>query len=262
MDWLNLHSPTVLRSPEYIGEDPTNRSTWLSLATYCALQENGGIIRACAAWKDRRWQQLAAVTREETRRPSELWAWVGEDIHVVHYPAEKEAEVRRKREIAKTNGRKSGGRPCNPAKTNVGSQQKPTSVISPKTEGEGEGERKGNTPLAPHGGDEPFDIVSIVALYPRHERQAEALEIVRRHIDRGADPASIAAGTRAIAAVISRLPGGHLNKFVPSALTFFRDRRWEDDPATWLRSTTAANGAPPTKLDLGGRRPADTILIP
>jgi hypothetical protein len=275
MDWLNLHIPTVLRSPEYIGSDPIDRSTWLQLLTYCATLENGGIIRGAAAWKDRKWQQLCAVTREETRRPSDLWTWEGDDIHVKFYPIDKETEIRRKRLIAQENGNRSGGRPRKPnpnqPETNVGYSQKPTSVISPKAEGEGERKEKGNSPPNPLTGEqernersfESSSIPDIVALYPRKERTAEACEALHRHLKAGIDPEAVTAGTRAIAAVIPRLAGGHLNKFVPSALVFFRDRRWEDDPATWLRNAPAhANGAPSTgTLDLGGRREAQVIKL-
>jgi hypothetical protein len=52
-----------------------------------------------------------------------------------------------------------------------------------------------------------------------------------------------------------RWPGGHLNKFVPSAETFFRMRRWEDDPATWLRgAATNGTGEPREPYKPGGRK--------
>lgn len=105
-------------------------------------------------------------------------------------------------------------------------------------------------------------IPDVVALYPRREKIAEAIEALAVHVRKGADLDAVDAGTRAIAAVIARLPGQHLNAFVPSADKFFRNRRWEDDPQTWLRNAGKfANGAPPRTLDLGGRRPAATITI-
>lgn len=273
MDWLNLHIPTVLRSPEFIGAEPVDRSTHIMLLAYCASQENGGVIAGAAAWKDRKWQQLAAVTRDETRRECDLWHWQENDLHVRFYPADKEQEVRAKREIAKTNGRKSGGRPRiqagnqhpnqpgNPAQTNVGYFQKPTSVISAKAEGEGEGEgkEKANTPRANSGG---VSVPDIVALYPRREDLAAACEAVEKHIKAGENPDAIRAGTAAIASVIQRLPGAHLNRFVVSAARFFRDKRWQDDPDTWLRAGAGKNGHVRTgELDLGGRRPAETIKL-
>jgi hypothetical protein len=109
---------------------------------------------------------------------------------------------------------------------------------------------------------EEFSPAAIVGIYPRRERTAEAADEVSRQIKAGADPADIMAGTRAAAAEIMSQPGGHLNAYVPSALSFFRDRRWADDPAAMFRNQAArANGAPHTKLDLGGRRPASETII-
>lgn len=106
------------------------------------------------------------------------------------------------------------------------------------------------------------DLPGVVAIYPKRERQAEALDALLAHVRKGADIDAVASGTRAIAAVIARLPGGHLNAYVPSAAVFFRNRRWEDDPQTWLRNAgKQANGAPQGALDLGGRRPASTTII-
>jgi hypothetical protein len=68
----------------------------------------------------------------------------------------------------------------------------------------------------------------------------------------------IADGTRAIAAVIAKLPSGHLNAYVPSAARFFANRRWEDDPRTWMRAAMKGdrhgNGGMPAPPSLGGRK--------
>jgi hypothetical protein len=104
-------------------------------------------------------------------------------------------------------------------------------------------------------------LPDVVSLYPKRERQSEAVEALAAHVRKGTDLDAVAAGTRAIAAIIQRMPGGHLNAYVPSAATFFRNRRWEDDPKTWLRNAGRTNGAPVEELNLGGRRPARTIEI-
>ena len=104
MNWLNIEI-RLMRSPEYIGSEPVERATWLNLLAYCAEQENGGRITGCAAWKDRQWQQTCGVTAEEVRIDSELWQWDGEDIVVWHYPGDKEAEVRAKREAGAKGGK-------------------------------------------------------------------------------------------------------------------------------------------------------------
>ena len=174
MEWLNLHS-SVLDSPEVVGAEPTDRGTWLMLERYCIGQENCGVISGCLNWKDRKWQQLAKVTLAEVKRESDLWTWCGNDLHVWGYPADKELQVRNKREIAKTNGR-TGGRPKNnPDETKLGFQNKPSLVISGKAEGEGkdkgrirEGEGASSTaqssddPPNPQMAEEPASLPEVV----------------------------------------------------------------------------------------------------
>jgi len=107
MIYLNLKTST-LRAPEYIGSEPTARATWLNLLCYSCEQENGGTITGCAAWKDRQWQQTAGVTLAEVREESSLWQWVGDDLVVAFYPADKQAEVQSKREAGRRGGKSSG----------------------------------------------------------------------------------------------------------------------------------------------------------
>jgi hypothetical protein len=105
-------------------------------------------------------------------------------------------------------------------------------------------------------------LPDVVSLYPKREKMAEAVEALAAHVRKGADLDAVVAGTRAIAAIIQRMPGGHLNSYVPSAATFFRNRRWEDDPKTWLRNAgTKSNGAPVEELFRGGGRQATTIEL-
>ena len=142
MNWLNISTQT-LDSENFIGSEPVERGTWLCLLRYCIGQENGGTITGCLDWPDRKWQQLVRITKEEVARTCDLWEWEGNSLIVWGYPKDKEAEVREKRERAKTNGAK-GGRPI---KTDVGNQKEPTLVISAKAERKGirkEGEEEGN----------------------------------------------------------------------------------------------------------------------
>jgi len=155
MDWLNLHIST-LDSEEFLGCEPVDQATWLKLSRYCIGQENGGIIKTSPDWGDRRWQQVFRVTLKEARRACSLWHWDGCDLVVHFYPDDKEAEVKAKRELARTNGQR-GGRP---KRTNVGSEnetnKEPTLVNSPKAEGNGM-ERKGKevSAAAPPHAQEP-----------------------------------------------------------------------------------------------------------
>ena len=149
MNWININILT-LDSPEFVGSDPVDRATWLCLLRYCCGRENGGVIEDCGDWSDRKWQQLVRVTKGEVERSCALWTYDGERVTVWAYPDAKEAEVKVRRDLAITNGRK-GGRPKNPpitdvgnpAKTNNETQRKPTTVILAKAEREGEREREG-----------------------------------------------------------------------------------------------------------------------
>lgn len=137
MDWINLHTST-LDSAEFVGADPTCRATWLCLLRYCCGQENGGRVVDCASWSDRRWQQLARVTKREVTTASDLWTWDGDDLVVWAYPVDKEEEIQTRREIARENGRK-GGRPIVAKRRKPTSEPtpEPTSVNSAKAEGNG-----------------------------------------------------------------------------------------------------------------------------
>lgn len=129
-------------------------------------------------------------------------------------------------------------------------------------------ERRGNSPsenspLPPKGeklfSGEGIDLVLIVEAYPRRQDIAAALDHLRASVRKGANPDVVLAGTRAIAAVISQLPSGAMNAYVPSASTFFRNERWRDDPQTWLRAGATKNGGARKPLDLGGRKVGEVI---
>jgi hypothetical protein len=131
MEWLNLHTST-LDAPEFVGAEPHERSAWLCLLRFCIGQENGGVIKGCRDWNDRRWQQLCRVTKREVARTSALWGWDNDDLVVWAYPLDKEEEVKRNRTNGLKGGRPPGSHQKNPEKT--------TRLISAETEGEGEGE--------------------------------------------------------------------------------------------------------------------------
>jgi len=107
MKYLNIET-AVLRSPDYVGAEPTERATWLSLLGYCADQENGGVIKSCRAWADRQWQQTCGVTRQEVNLTSFLYQWNGDDMVVKYYPVTAEVALKAKREGGSKGGRASG----------------------------------------------------------------------------------------------------------------------------------------------------------
>lgn len=142
LTWLNIRL-SALRSPEYIGSDPVARATWFNLVAYCAEQENGGRIVGAKKWKDRQWQQTCGVTLAEVDAAPHLLKWDGDDIAVWNYPAEKEAEVRIKREAGHVGGSRSGKVRAKHAAKQKGSTASSSASSSASTEGEGEGEGEG-----------------------------------------------------------------------------------------------------------------------
>ena len=107
MRWLNIEIAN-LRSPAFVGAEPVERATWLSLLAYCADQENGGRIAECRSWKDRQWQQTCGITQAEAEAESGLWKWHGDQLVVEFYPFAKQAEVQAKRSSGSMGGKASG----------------------------------------------------------------------------------------------------------------------------------------------------------
>ena len=133
MEFINI--PTALfSSPEYIGAEPIQRATWISLLAWCCEQENGGIIEGCRSWGMRRWMQTCGVTDQEISVENELYHFDGDNLIVFGYPHEIQETLKTKRKTARENG-KLGGRPKKThVETDIGTdvetEEKPTSVIS------------------------------------------------------------------------------------------------------------------------------------
>jgi hypothetical protein len=150
MEWLNLHTST-LDAPEFVGAEPHERSAWLCLLRFCIGQENGGVIKGCRDWNDRRWQQMCRVTQEEVSADSDLWKWKGNNLVVWAYPLTKENEIRSKREAGKATAAKRWAKADSSAHSSATSSPDSTPTPQPYAEGEGnrkgkeeEGNRKGN----------------------------------------------------------------------------------------------------------------------
>ena len=99
MEWTKFEHAWT-RSDEFRGADPVERATWLCLLIHCADQENGGTIRDCADWGDRRWMQTVGVTKDEVMGSCGLWKWDGRDLLVTFYDPSREDVVRSRREAA------------------------------------------------------------------------------------------------------------------------------------------------------------------
>jgi hypothetical protein len=100
-----------LGAPEFIGAEPVDRATWICLIRYCAEQENGGVIRDCADWKDRQWQQAAGVFLAEVERTCALWIREGKSIRVWAYPIEQQEKYEAARKSGKKGAKKRWGKP-------------------------------------------------------------------------------------------------------------------------------------------------------
>jgi hypothetical protein len=151
MNWINIHTD-VLRSESYLGAEPVERATWLNLIGWCCSQENGGSIKGAATWRDRKWQQLCGVTKEEVSTKGDLWEWSGDDLVVKFYPLEQEEKVSKNRESGKK-----GGRPVkkSAAKKPHGlHDQKPHGLHGHKPHGSEEEKPHGLEEEKPHGLEE------------------------------------------------------------------------------------------------------------
>lgn len=148
MEYINIPL-YVIRSNEYIGADPTQRATWLSLVAWSCDQENMGRIAGARSWGDRRWMQSCGVMASEVAESCGLFRWDGDDLVISFYPADAQREIERKREIARANGRKGGRKPSSEPipETNVGSNvgNQPRIANEAPLESEKKGkEKKGN----------------------------------------------------------------------------------------------------------------------
>ncbi len=143
-DYLNIPL-AALESDAFLGAEPVDRATWLCLLRYCFRQLNSGRIEGVAQWKNRKLEQVLAVTFDELHRgykpaveavenpaldcgkaaeklrnvkpaaggcgkfctyAEALWTFIGDDVIVKDYPFNIERKILANRE----NGRK-GGRP-------------------------------------------------------------------------------------------------------------------------------------------------------
>ncbi len=138
MNWINIKT-SDLRAPQFIGSDPTARGTWVAVLGYCYEQENGGLIAGCKTWKDRQWQQVCGVTREEIDGARSLMSWQDDDLRVWGYPSDLEDEIKRKREAGRKGGQartqakieasKANGAKHNPSITQAEPKQEPNVIV-------------------------------------------------------------------------------------------------------------------------------------
>lgn len=97
MNWLNFPTSAIQRA-EMASAEPVEIGVWFRLSCYCALQENGGVIKNARKWVDRQWLVTAGVTLADVDMPTGLWSWNSHgSLTVALYPVAKEREVAAKR---------------------------------------------------------------------------------------------------------------------------------------------------------------------
>lgn len=200
MEYINIPL-YVIRSNEYIGADPTQRATWLSLIAWSCDQENMGRIAGARSWGDRRWMQSCGVMASEVAESCGLFRWDRDDLVISFYPADAQREIERKREIARANGRKGGRKPTPEPipETNVGSDvgNQPWIANETSLESEKKGkEKKGNiggettTVDSTPGEKAPAAPVLPAQSFPNRERlnDVRGMRCADNHADLGASP--------------------------------------------------------------------------
>jgi hypothetical protein len=198
MNWINIQTAT-LRSPQFIGSDPTARGTWLAVLGYCYEQENGGKILGCIGWKDRQWQQICGVTRNEIDGSASLMQWQGEDLCVWSYPIEVEDALKAKRIAGSKGGKartqakieaaKANGAKHNPSTTQAQPKQLPKEIE--KKGKEKEKETEAPVPVASSAGQTELpDFPQTLPMTPKPKSGRDAIKDALAGCG-GADPSQV-----------------------------------------------------------------------
>jgi hypothetical protein len=285
VNYLNLPIE-VLFSPEVLGANPTERSTWLMLLAYCVSQENSGIILGAGDWKDRKTQQILRLTNRELRATTPLWTWKSADLHVTFYPIDKQAIVQRKRHIAHHNGTKH--QPTTPPTPEPISEPISAPTLAPITppitqptpepkplkgrEGKGkEMEGKGKEAEQPpppllaieHEIDPSIQARHLCSIHPKRALTqpalTSALTALRRH-----SYTTLLAGVRAYAHQVATWTEAEKLNFITNPEKFWNEDTWNQPPDNWKSRKALphphAKHQPMTDeqalLLLGGRAPA------
>lgn len=77
------------------------------------------------------------------------------------------------------------------------------------------------------GGNLP-DAEKILQAYPRRDAPMHCMGAIQQALDTGEDPKLMLADVEECAKHVKRAPGGADNHWIPSAKTFFLERRWKD----------------------------------
>src|SRR5262245_39677242 len=101
LDWYPVPTAATM-GPDWWALPAAARGNWLSLMTYCAQNETGGVIAGAKRWEARRWLQAAGMDRDELAAVLEagLALWHGDDLVVKFYDPAAEEKARKRSESA------------------------------------------------------------------------------------------------------------------------------------------------------------------
>ena len=242
MNYLNIHTD-VLKSEEFIGAEPVQRATWLSLMAWCATQENGGKIKQCADWGDRKWLSICGVTSAEVKTACGLFSWEADCLALKFYPIEAEKAVKAKRQAGKMGGRPKGSKSKpKPAPTQEGNhmvnhevKQSETMTETKRKEKEGkEMERNGTEGNFPcPQADEKALLLEIWNLAPSKSRTRSSKKKVFdawRRVPKSSRPTplDLITAIKAWASCEDWTKDG--GQFAPGLHLWIKDQKWEDLP--------------------------------
>ena len=233
MHWINIHTET-LRGVEFLGAEPIERATWLSLLGWCCAQENGGTIESCKEWTSRKWQQICGITLEEVSIRSDLYEFDGFDLIVHFYPLEQQQSIEAKR----VNGKK-GGRPR---------KSQPIESEGEKPRGYGllnhVGNHVGNLDITLKERKEKESKVkegnnqceSIYLLYPKKVGKGAAIKSIEKALKKISYE-----DLQSIVETYAKKSSWQDKQYIPAPAVWFNQERWEDDQAEWERPKPKSN---------------------
>ncbi|MCF7732103.1 MAG: hypothetical protein K9N23_10460 [Akkermansiaceae bacterium] len=130
-------------------------STWLFLHSLCSKQTNSGTIQGAATMPDKFWSRQS-IEKTIIDEPSPLWSWSGDDLTIFPYDLDGEELYLKKVKGGKEGGDKRWkmGENRSPNRSANRSANRSPDAPYPRVP---ESIREENTPLLPHGGNEPSE---------------------------------------------------------------------------------------------------------
>lgn len=97
MNWFNFYCAS-LRTSIFAERTREQIGQWFMFVNYCCQHENGGTIKGCKDWPDRRWLLTVGDTPEGN--PELLHFDTFGNLHVQEYPIQMELQTQAKRRAA------------------------------------------------------------------------------------------------------------------------------------------------------------------